>query len=129
MRALRLSAILDARLADENFQRLTDFDLVEFWKGWRQDRQASYPVHLRVAPQFAPRLTAYLGQAGRAALAQAAPADAQGWVTIELSFASLEAARSRLLAFGGAVEVLAPRALRLSVQDYARQILRRYQPD
>ncbi|MGC9320556.1 MAG: hypothetical protein ACP5KN_21155 [Armatimonadota bacterium] len=41
---------------------------------------------------------------------------------MHLSFASLEEARARLLGFGGAVEVVSPRALRLSMVDYGRRI-------
>ena len=58
----------------------------------------------------------------RQQLDDANSADAGGWVTLTLDFASLEAARTRLLGFGGAVEVLAPLPLRLSIADYARQI-------
>jgi predicted DNA-binding transcriptional regulator YafY len=54
--------------------------------------------------------------------------DHTGWLTATIPFESLFEARERLLALGGAVEVLAPRALRLSMIDYAEQILKRYQP-
>jgi predicted DNA-binding transcriptional regulator YafY len=47
-------------------------------------------------------------------------------VQLGLSFASFEAARQALLAFGGAVEVREPEALRLSLADFARQILAVY---
>lgn len=50
------------------------------------------------------------------------PRDAAGWITLELTFDSLEAARAALLALGGGVEVLAPESLRRSVLDYAEQI-------
>ena len=45
---------------------------------------------------------------------------------VELTFASLEAARARLLGLGRVVEVLEPRALRASVRDYAEQIVALY---
>jgi hypothetical protein len=47
-------------------------------------------------------------------------------VTLVLTFAGLEAARSRLLVFGGAIEVLEPLALRLSLADFAAQAVARY---
>lgn len=50
-----------------------------------------------------------------------------GQLRLALSFESFEAARRALLAFGGALEVLEPEALRLSLADYARQILARYE--
>ena len=54
------------------------------------------------------------------------PPDAEGWITLELAFESLEAARDRLLSLGSSVEVLAPHALRASLSDYARQIVAIY---
>jgi len=62
----------------------------------------------------------------RATIAGAGPPDAEGWIRIELGFESLPAARERILGFGRAMEVLAPRALRLSVADFARQVVRLY---
>jgi predicted DNA-binding transcriptional regulator YafY len=43
-----------------------------------------------------------------------------------LHFESFEAARTQLLSFGGAVEVLEPLALRTSLADYAHQIQKIY---
>lgn len=78
---------------------------------------------VRVAPQLLPYLAYYFGPQ---ATAEASPAEADGWRTLRLHFHSLEVARERLLGLGGAVEVLAPAALRLSVADWAAQIVRRY---
>ena len=50
------------------------------------------------------------------------------WLTATIPFESLHEARARLLALGGSVEVLAPLALRSSMQDYAGQIMKRYLP-
>ena len=52
----------------------------------------------------------------------------RGRITLNLTFSSLEEARDRLLDFGRGVEVLSPLALRLSVCDYARQVLSVYEP-
>jgi predicted DNA-binding transcriptional regulator YafY len=52
--------------------------------------------------------------------------DKNGWQTLTLTFESLEAARARILGYGGAVEVLEPLALRRSVMDFAAQTLSRY---
>jgi predicted DNA-binding transcriptional regulator YafY len=56
-------------------------------------------------------------------LQRVSPPDAGGWVTLELLFESLPAARTRLLGLGRAVEVLEPEALRNSLVDYAEQIV------
>jgi predicted DNA-binding transcriptional regulator YafY len=51
----------------------------------------------------------------------------RGWrLRIELSFDSLEAARDQLLPLGRGVEVVEPQALRLTIADYAGQIVDRY---
>lgn len=129
LRVLRVAALLDARVAGETFERPTDFDLPAFWREWcgAQDvSRARYVVSVRVAPDFLPELPGYFGDAVREQIAQAAPAGADGRITLRLSFGSLEAARDRLLGFGRGVEVLAPYALRRSIQDYAEQIVALY---
>jgi hypothetical protein len=79
-----------------------------------------------VAPDFVPALPRFFGDRLRGRIAQAGPPDTEGWITLELPFESLEAARNRILGFGRAVEVLEPQALRLSVLDFATQIVALY---
>lgn len=74
-------------------------------------------------------LPVYFGGRIRTSIAQAEPADADGWVTLELRFESLEAARDRLLGFGRGVEVLRPLALRQSILDFATQVVALYTQD
>jgi predicted DNA-binding transcriptional regulator YafY len=128
-RAQRVSHLVDVQPLSTTFMRDPDFDLASFWQTWVAEvgrRREGYPVTVLVAPGLAPLLPAFFGEGIRERQAQAAPADPEGRVTIELSFESLEAARERLLAFGAGIEVLRPEALRLSMIDYAGQILRRY---
>jgi predicted DNA-binding transcriptional regulator YafY len=129
LRVQRVAALLDARLTDETFARPADFDLASFWQEWwaaRQVSRASYVVTVRVAPGLVPELPGLFGDAMREQIAQAGPPDAAGWITLQLPFESLEVARARLLGFGRGVEVLAPWALRRSIQDYAEQIMAIY---
>jgi predicted DNA-binding transcriptional regulator YafY len=128
MRVHRVSDLLDAHLLDEHFGRQPDFDLAAFWQAWcleQEQNRAVYPVVVRVAPEFVQALSMYLGAAIRAKLEQA-QADAAGWLVLELEFASLEAARDRLLGFGRGAQVIKPQALRQSVLDYAEQIVALY---
>ncbi len=129
LRVYRAADVIEARLLDKTFTRCADFDLVEFWQKWcdgvEQDR-SRYDVTLRLAAHFAPQAHHYLGKHVRAAIEQATP-DEQGRVQIVVPFESLEEARARCLSLGYAVEVLEPEALRLSVIDYAEQILKRYE--
>jgi predicted DNA-binding transcriptional regulator YafY len=129
MRVLRVSRVVDARLGEETYARPPHFELAAFWGAWCaeiEENRPSYPVTVRVAPQFVSWLPYYFGDPIRDAIADAGPPDAEGWITVKLSFESLEQARERLLGFGGAVEVLAPRALRASVADYAAQAVALY---
>ena len=52
--------------------------------------------------------------------------DREGWYTIILHFEDFWPARKRIMGFGGAVEVLEPEALRLSVLDFANQTIKVY---
>lgn len=126
-RVHRVNDLLGAELLDEPCARPADFDLVHFWQTWCAGREERlYRVTLRVAPHFISVLPHYAGQAVAAALAQASPPDADGWITVDVSFRSLEEARSRLLTCGSGVEVLAPLALRCTVLDHAEQIVKLY---
>jgi predicted DNA-binding transcriptional regulator YafY len=125
MRVYRVSRVLDARVTDEHFERPADFDLAAFWESWcagQEERRPHYPVTVRVAPELVPLLPLYFGDRIRDVIAQAAPPDAEGWITLTLPFERLETARERILGFGRAVEVLEPQALRRSVIDFAAQI-------
>jgi len=126
----RVSRLLDVRLSDECFERPAEFDLAAFWRSWCADvetRRTGYRVVVRVAPDLVQWLPYTFGERIRTVLAEADPPDADGWQRLELRFESLEAARDRLLSFGRAVEVLEPDPLRLSLIDYARQIVDLYE--
>jgi predicted DNA-binding transcriptional regulator YafY len=123
LRVYRLAALSDVRLAEGHFQRPADFDLEAFWRAWCSDQEqsrASFTATVRVAPHFISELARRLGEQSRRAVA-AGCADSDGWIIATLPFESLEAARERILSFGGGVEVLEPPALRWSVQDFAAQ--------
>jgi predicted DNA-binding transcriptional regulator YafY len=129
LRVQRVSHLVSARLAEETFERPTEFDLAEFWQRWCAQQEASrslYTVRARIAPRLVPELPRLLGDHLRQRIATAGPADADGWITLDLTFDSLESAREHLLSLGGSVEVLEPHALRASLADYARQIVDLY---
>ena len=131
LRVHRLATLSGVRLTEERLERPADFDLQAFWRDWcaeQEQGQSRFAVTLRVAPHFAPELIRRLGDQVRAHIAAGA-AGAAGWVTVELYFESLEAARERILSFGSGVEVLEPLALRWSVQDFAAQIVALYVQD
>lgn len=147
-RVYRVASLLDARPTGERFERPAEFDLAAFWAGWRAEREshrARYVVRVRVSPEIVPWLPQLFGSSVQAQLDTALPGEATrdepprheparfdppreraGWITLTLSFDSLETARSRLLGLGAAVEVLAPLPLRLSLADTAAQVVALY---
>jgi predicted DNA-binding transcriptional regulator YafY len=129
VRAVRVSELLDVHLSNEVFERPPDFDLAAFWEAWCSEQEmilSGFFVTVRVAPGFVSTLSRYFGGQIKSKIDQAGPPDADGWITLELSFESFETARDRLLGFGRGVEVLAPRALHRSILDYAQQIVALY---
>jgi predicted DNA-binding transcriptional regulator YafY len=126
LRVYRASRILDARVTEEPFERPPEFDLSAFWKSWcvgREESRPSYTATVRVSPKLAPFLSLYLGDSVGSQVAAAGPPDDEGWFTLTLTFETLEEARMYVLGFGAAIEVLEPEPLRLSVIDFAQQVV------
>ena len=129
LRVHRVSEVLAAHATDESFRRPADFDLAAFWTKWCADYEGSrpsYPVLARVSPGLVPHLPQLFGDPIREAVVRAGLPDAEGWLTLQLPFETFEAARTRILGLGCAVEVLEPPALRKSVVDFAAQIVAFY---
>ena len=126
VRVHRISQLQDAYLSESLFERPADFDLVAFWRDWCarvEENRPTYPVRIRVTPDLIPWLPYIFGASARDALTQSTPPDAEGWISLVLSFDSLEDARDHILKLGRAAKVLEPKALRDSVLDYAIQIV------
>lgn len=132
IRTRRIARILSAELLTETFERPDDFDLSAFWQQWcpqSEQNRPAYEVRIKVAPTLAERLPMLL-QENQPDLLNAPPAPSEAeWPTMTFHFESFESARTRLMGFGGAVEVLEPFALRKSLADYALQIHQLYGVD
>lgn len=116
---------LDAQIGAESFERPADFDLQACWDAHRaalETNRYGFEAALRVSLDALPWLPRLFGSRPY----QAGAPDADGWTRVDGAFESLEAARTLVLGLGGAAEVLTPEALRLSVRDFAGQIMRRY---
>jgi predicted DNA-binding transcriptional regulator YafY len=124
----RVSQIVEAELRPEVFARPPEFRLEAFWQAWCRDYESLPPfcARVRVAPEALPMLGEYLGDRARGRLSQKSTPDPDGWVTLDLPFESFVTARTRLLGFGRAVQVLEPEALRRSLIDFAEQIVKFY---
>jgi predicted DNA-binding transcriptional regulator YafY len=122
---LRVERILRARLNEMRFERPADFDLVSFWREWCVENQGSQPrieVTVRVSADLRQYLSSVFGDAIVMEKREVDEAHEVGWSTRQLMFSSFDEARGRILALGGAVEVVEPLPLKLSVIDFARQI-------
>jgi predicted DNA-binding transcriptional regulator YafY len=125
LRVYRVSRIRACTITEEPCQRPATFDLPTFWADWCDQFQANfsrYPVIVRVAPDCIPVLSRVFGEGIYALAEQAGPPGADGWMTLLLTFETLESARGILLGFGTLVEVLEPRELRESIADLAVRV-------
>ena len=125
---LELANVLDAKLSEIQFSFPTDFELTKFWTAWRIQRESNRPeylVQVRMKPDLLKMLILFkdpILPADQHEVEQ----DADGWHPMTLRFESFEAARERLLSYGSAVEIIEPNSLRLSVKDFAAQIVSVY---
>jgi predicted DNA-binding transcriptional regulator YafY len=125
LRVLRVSRIQQASISAESFEYPPAFDLPSFWKSWCQDFELNRP-HYQATLRVSPTLAALLSGNHLPFLAIPPSQDIDGWQVVTLTFESFESARTQILGYGGAAEVLEPLALRRSVQDFAQQTLARY---
>ena len=132
LRVRRLARIVSAKMLPKSFSRPADFNLAEFWQTWcaayEKDRRL-FEVKARVAPSLAERLPKLLQENLPDVLNTPPLIPETGWQTMTLHFENFEAARTQLLGYGSAVEVLEPLALRTSLADYAMQIQKLYWQD
>jgi predicted DNA-binding transcriptional regulator YafY len=129
LQVYRVTALIGVRNLNERFTRLAGFDLQAFWTDWCEHKNRSrlaYPVQMRVPAGMLDLLPYFFGEELSQHIKQAGRPDTDGWLRLELCFASLESARQCLLPLGSGVEVLSPWALRRSMEDYAEQILKVY---
>ncbi|MBN1859007.1 WYL domain-containing protein, partial [Candidatus Bipolaricaulota bacterium] len=119
------AAVIGASLLDETFDRPPEFDLTRFWTRWAASHEAS-------RSSFGVRLRAHHGVLSMLETDSRRPIEpidavdgvpSPPWVEVVVEFDDFEQARASLLAYGGAVDVIEPQALRLSILDYAARIL------
>lgn len=127
IRDYRVSKVLEAKALEEHFDLPEVFNLAIYWEGKCSEAEESrsrYMVKARVSAGVIPHLRRYFHDAVDD-LSQQAESNG-GWITADLQFETFESARNRILGYGRAVEVLEPEALRLSIADYASQIIDLY---
>jgi predicted DNA-binding transcriptional regulator YafY len=129
-RVLKVNDILDVEILPENFSRGEDFDLIGFWEQWcveALNQRAQYKVCLKMTPGLVSKLKFYLNESISYHIPEDRCADQDGLIEVFIIYDNFFQARESILGFGRAAEVLEPEALRLSVIDFAQQIVDYYQ--
>jgi predicted DNA-binding transcriptional regulator YafY len=121
-RTYRVSRVRAARLTEQSFVRLQDFDLVAYWTRSAMHFVSNlprYPVKVRIAPELLEKIYS----AGRyARIERIEQADEDGWIPLHLLFETEEAACGYILSFGTYVEILEPLELRAKVIALAQSV-------
>lgn len=127
MQVIPVSSMLCVEQTNASFPRQPGFNLAEFWEDWcarQKTNRPQYSVHLRATLSAIPLLRRrFTNLESLKSLPSTTLVDGQEYI---VDFDSFEEARSFLLGCGQAVKVLSPEALRLSVADFAKQIVELY---
>ncbi|MFP3988762.1 WYL domain-containing protein [Streptomyces sp. E11-3] len=129
VRTYRVARFLAVDTTEEVFERPTGFDLAAYWEeSSRRLEAARYQgiARLRISPRAQRLLPMQFGAAGTQALTDAGPADAEGWVEVELPVEAQAVAVSDVLRLGLEAEVLGPPELREAVAGTAAALADRY---
>ena len=124
-RMRRISDLRNITFTGRAFIRPEDFDLESTWKRLCLEEEDNYFLYI-VEVRFSPELFPYIHEPTWGIpfrIKEISPnEDLQGWRRCTLFYENLFSARSHLLGWGNAVEVIKPEALRASMQDFAKQI-------
>ncbi|MGI5349530.1 helix-turn-helix transcriptional regulator [Streptomyces sp. CA-250714] len=129
VRTYRISRLVEVSTGEETFDRPAGFDLAAYWEASARRLEAMLRqdvARVRLSPQGRRLLPAKFGTQGERALESAGPADADGWVEVELAVESQPVAVSDLLSLGAEAEVLGPPALRDAMIEAVRAVTARY---
>ncbi|MFG2983480.1 helix-turn-helix transcriptional regulator [Streptomyces sp. NPDC048258] len=129
VRTYRVSRFLAVDTAADAFERPAGFELAAYWR--ESTRRLDAALHqqtaeLRLSPRGQRLLPMQFGAAGVRALADAGPADAEGWVRIRLPVESEAVAVGDLLRLGTEAEVLGPPELRSALAGTVAALAARY---
>ncbi|MFJ7587828.1 helix-turn-helix transcriptional regulator [Streptomyces sp. NPDC097617] len=129
VRTYRVSRFLAVDTAPEGFERPAAFELAAYWQESTGRLDAvlhQQTAELRLSPYGQRLLPMRFGAAGTRALAEADPADADGWVRLCLSVESQAIAVGDLLRLGTDAEVLGPPELRRALAETVTALAARY---
>ena len=130
IRVIKVIDILEVEPLNQTYDRDEGFDLTAFWKSWcqaAQNRRQVLEVKIKATKNLTKFLSYYLGEGVKYKVSDYENNDDTDWKSITIWFDNMFQAREKILSMGRAAEVLEPEALKLSVLDFARQIVDYYQ--
>lgn len=123
-RVFDFQQIARVEVLEEQFERDTNFDLNDFWRAWLEKYSPKswiYPVEMWASPEL---LSLFEGRRAFTVLQDGGLAGERAdWRLVETNYKSFNDALFCVLNYGGAAMVVKPKPLRMSVADYAEQIL------
>ncbi|MBT2481772.1 YafY family protein [Streptomyces sp. ISL-94] len=129
VRTYRVSRFLAVDTVEDGFERPAGFELAAYWQESTDRLDTALhqqTAELRLSPRGQRLLPMRFGAAGVRALADAGPADADGWVRIGLPVESPAVAVGDLLRLGTDAEVLGPPELRAALAETVAALADRY---
>ncbi|MBD3576909.1 MULTISPECIES: helix-turn-helix transcriptional regulator [Streptomyces] len=129
VRTYRVSRFHRAEATGERAERPPGFDLAAYWE--ESSRRLDAALHrqtalVRLSPRGQRLLPMLFGAAGTRALADADPADADGWTLVRLPVEAEQVAVGDLLRLGAEAEVVGPPDLRSAVAATVAALAARY---
>ncbi|MEV6316321.1 WYL domain-containing protein [Streptomyces sp. NPDC051776] len=131
VRTYRIARFLSVERSEAGFERPSGFDLAAHWEDATRRLEAARfkgTARLRISPRGGQLLPMLFGAPGARALANAGPADPDGWVQVEVPVESQTVAVGDLLRLGTDAEVLHPHELREAVARTVDELAARYGP-
>lgn len=129
LRVIKVRDVIEVRISEQEFPRDNRFNLISAWMEWCRDYQERRPVYMvkiKMASDLSNRIGLYLGESVRFEIIEAESCDELNWKFVIIYYENFYHARESILSLGRAVEVLEPEALKLSVIDFAKQIVNFY---
>ena len=124
-KAFGLDEFESLEVLEESFQRQDNFDLPAFWKMWL-DNQRTEDFGFKAVVLLSSSALVVLRNTTSVNWVSLIEELDSPWIRATIRFDSFSHARRVILGLGGGVQVIEPLALRMSVKDYARQILITY---
>jgi len=129
VRVFRVSRVQAVAPTDEPSERPQEFDLAAYWRAWSawfEESRPYYPVTFRIAPSRLPVLAQMIGEDSHALTTRTGSPDAEGWLSLSVTFGSREEALAVMFGMGAGVEVMEPQEMRDSLLQGAREIVTSY---